>query len=496
MAERETIAQIPQCVLCPRNFKTVPALRQHLVQVHYSDDLLKESNSLPHKCGICRAQFCNLETEDGAYEGHITWHLAFTHGMLRQQVPQCAKNYEISHKLKPKVSLSRVRVSKSEEVMVKQEEQTNSRFECALCPRYFDTQNRLECHLTQIHFSKELIGKTNSSLNKCGLCGEKFRRPGRNKWRMEGLVTWHLSFTHSLLKQNVSEDTKLSSKLLPSVDLPKVESNGQRRSRKHKKSINFKTDKSGLRSNQGCRRECLLCPLKFKTWQGIRLHLAQFHFMDKMMAMTGSTVHKCGTCNEEYNRPGLSKSAREALMTWHLAFTHKLLQKLIPKEFAALKMGKKLKATKELLKFAKENDYLKKKKKKANKSILSEATNSAPRQPCFLCPRDFKSWRTLKCHLAENHFMKELLEESGSSEGKCGICGKQYNKSVSTGNVLTWHLAFTHKLLGRLIPRHSMKAEGPEQPEQPYEGVMPLKVEMTEGDALKDVIKEENSLGA
>ncbi len=479
------------CFICEGNYKTWRSLQSHLAQYHFKEELLKKSGSSPARCGICDRGFIVHRKDKSRSDQIICNHLALVHDMLKPlisheyacddldmayKVERRFKNQSISTDSRQIVSYSkrkRVHVPRLEnnflhcEHKVKNELSPAKRHQCFLCSSWSTTLRSLRCHVAQYHFRDELLTMSKSTQDACGICQKQFIQPGRVKSRADAIMTWHLAFKHNLLRelipQNINdslyrckkskktkEETIISCKSFEVSD--RKENNSETLGNQIQISPQHETLRS-LRNEEllhsGPVYQCFLCSSTTKTSFSLKRHLAQYHFKDDLLKRSGSQSDTCGICGKRFSKPGYPQSRVETSITLHLAVQHDLLKKIMPKSSnKALCQGRAAK--------------LRKKK---------QAEEAFPKQPCFLCTNTYKTWETLKSHLAIYHFKDDLLKESGSSSEQCGICKKQFNQSgwhkSAKENCLSRHLAYNHGLLGRLIPKYSKFNDTKQLQQQP-----------------------------
>ncbi len=441
-AKRDITPTELKCPVCGYFLKTLRGLQYHIVQSHLKEEFLNESGSSETMCGICDQQFAN----DGvglSMDTSIAWHVASTHDLLGQYIPGDGSSTSSGHTMQ----------------LTQDEHKLKSmRRQCFLCPNDYKTLRGLRHHLAYHHFRDKLLTYSGSTEDMCNICDKSFKT-GRQQSSMNATITWHLAFTHDLLKQWVPDQLDI-------LSLP----HKRPQSPKQSLEIENKICQSNLENNT-CKvphgssqsKSCFLCPNKFKDLRYLKHHLAKTHFGQELLNKSESSSTKCGICNKVFSADEDDSNLYKTI-TWHLAFMHGLIGQLLPQDWTksiwlekinlvteSLAEEKKKKKKQET---RKNNGSKKKETRKNNGSKKKEPmVHSKKRKPCFLCSSDYKSLRGLRRHLARDHFGEKLLQESLSSRDECGICSKQFKHEDGALASITWHLAFTHDLLRKWIPQ-------------------------------------------
>ncbi len=478
----------------------------------------------------------------------LTWHLAYTHMLLKTVIPKAFQEKIFSPKLP--VSSNKRQIIGGKLKKVNKTEALKGKNPCPNCNKKFNTLYTLKYHLAMHHFKDELLNRSGSSLHKCGICSKQYGGIGKKVENADFLLPWHLAYTHKVIQEmipkeltnlifcnakvnepasdlngnktndevdkqaqsylelsksdppsspslkdletsgtlslvsGVLDNIKRSEKLQPQLVLENMKTeiedwiaqkdgtqNVQGDTSDARNSESFKTSTQNCKSKSTGGHTCFICAGNYKTWRSLQSHLAQYHFKDELLQKSGSSPARCGICFQGFVVPGRPKSRNELIITSHLAFVHDMLKPLISHEYACndLDTAHKAKMRAKNRSSSPDPRPITSKRKRVflsysgykahDDQIKKQVEETLPRQPCFLCTSTFKTWETLKSHLAVYHFMDDLLKESGSTAEQCGICNKHFNQQGWTrsvkDNCLARHLAFNHGLLGRLIPKYS-----------------------------------------
>ncbi len=177
-------------------------LKMHLSRTHFAQDLLNRSGSSVKQCGICRRKFG--EGKDTSVQRKLTtYHLAYHHHLLGRD----QDGNWVAQDGHTRSTLPRATPPMMPPKMTPYQPQR--RLPCSLCPGGFKSMRTFKMHFAQIHFAKDLLAKSKSSSDECGICGKQFREPGKPKYAIESQMSWHLAFHHGLLKQLKDEESWL-----------------------------------------------------------------------------------------------------------------------------------------------------------------------------------------------------------------------------------------------------------------------------------------------
>ncbi len=487
------------CFLCPEEFNTLTSLKSHLALHHFRDELMSKSGSTVDKCGMCGRG----NTNSANAELVMACHLAYTHMLLKLMIDKPFQNkifhprLPTSSKVKHKQQAGKVKKPKGNTAL-------KDKLLCPLCPKKLKTLNTLKSHLAVHHFKDELLKKSGSSNHKCGICGKQYGTLAQSNTNDELLMTWHLAYTHKVLetmipdklkKQLFGDEIELKSNLgrtvvksnkiptnwktFETVGTLKLMSgviNNIEESDKFQpkivlenmkvevEDINLKTpnerhpEANTVDTEFNAKHTCFLCAGNFATWRSLQSHLAQYHFKDDLLIKSDSSQYRCGICGRDFFQANRPKSRNDTIMICHLAFVHDLLRPLISHKYACQELdlaGKKKRRSKTGFSVGPRLKILQH-KRAFKPRYNNKLPFSGAHHRCFICPSITATWNSFRFHVA-SHFRDELLIMSNSTKDKCGICLKQF-ANTRLDNVMTWHLAFKHSLLTKLIPENMSKS--------------------------------------
>ncbi len=226
------------------------------------------------------------------------------------------------------------------------------------CPKCFNNSKALNTHLAFCHFKKDLLQTNGSSLSQCGFCGKLF--PDKNKTSMEYSITFHLS-QHGFLRE-----------LIPQQQYQEM----------------FVTKP---------RLKCFLCSNILMNVKSLQRHLTQYHFLNKLYAMSGSSSHKCGICGKCFFKPDRPKYRVENVMGIHLGLKHGLLKQILS-QFCKAEPQKQSAVKRDIL----EVNVQEKKKSKIDLPMVEEAAEEEGKQEnVFGGIKIWSSFATLASNITE-----------------------------------------------------------------------------------------------
>ncbi len=452
------------CFLCPRQVSSWRALKHHLARIHFQDKFMTLSCSSMTQCGICHEKFTPGLSESSRKENHISYHLAFSHGLLEQLIPEAIKAIKLGQKPQQSKGLLRIKAeiwqSINQERQLKRSAEHSQRdftrlnlkakeaifssgvprkHQCFLCPRNFRTPAALRYHVSFEHFLDELLQESGSSLDQCGLCEKQFKTETFVSGKGAAL-SFHLAYKHDLLRRLIIKRMSAMGKN-PQAFIKSLQPI-------HLRSL---VNQDMRPNNANLNISCLLCNGRFTKMTAVRYHLINTHLRKDILDVSGSSEDKCGMCGKQFGGQGKEKAAGGPTIIWHLAFQHGLLGKILPKDLSTL-------TTTGPRRVPSMNSMGR------NKKIGSLNLSSAE-MPCFLCPSNSKKYRFLVYHLAQHHYKDKLLSLTGSSADMCGICRKRFThdrRQIHKESTICMHLALTHGLLKKMIPPSFRAALFPE----------------------------------
>ena len=311
--------------------------------------------------------------------------------------PSCSVEMKPRLKVKPNLSVP------SEAHESPDEEESNvdykDKVKCLMCKLSISNiQTQVERHLAISHFAQELSDEFGHSKVDCPRCG-KFLKTRR------GFLT-HVFSQHTNLPKTFAAVKK-------AMDNQEINVNGVR-GKSGRKTKYWKLEarhfSSGNNANQ------LACPYCSQTTTNklaMVSHVCHAHFNKVSHLLMPSTIEKstCGICKQQFGTFGA--------LTYHLATTHHLLDKVLKGS------GKKRKAGK----------------------IQTRRRKNKLTYYCPECPVEIDSYFAVIVHLGHIHFKDVVLSHS-KPDHTCKLC----DRSFSNLGPLAYHLVAAHEVLKSHIP--------------------------------------------
>ena len=327
---------------------------------------------------------------------------------------------------------------------------------CPKCNELFVSSWNMRCHLSAIHFKKEILEANPGMI--CSIC--------RKDYSSKTEMLKHIGGTHKEVLEKIlnKEGLSLDSSVSPKKVVDKV-SNG------------FK---------------CPKCGEDFDKRSTMKIHVANRHYMEKLTTTYPGT--QCTICDKELQ-------SRKMLLK-HIAIGHeKILVFLLGKEglilppkqdqvlqSAILKMKPKQDKVLESAVLKTEPKYGSSEGKKQEEPKLISGGNNTPEKKLqekkeygFKCPKCDKicqNYSKLKVHIGVSHYYKKLSSVHPGT--KCERC----NKESSSHRNLVQHILMKHdKVLVWLLGRDGLylPSKTGEEPKQ----ISPSKNKETENDIAK-----------
>ncbi len=432
------------CPLCPQDFfKSWPLLKHHLARIHFKRKFLTLTGSTLTKCGICGKTWSKSAAINVKSKFDIVYHLAFTHGLVEQLIPEDVKALRLGLNLQPSECLLRLK----EEILKTVNQDQMSRTKHVQPPnesqgpqteKEFETNNKAsQC----ICLNLKDPAVSNASKHNNNTLPSMFMRNIEEK-QCVFCVTNFKSDERITLTPKIREAVENCQKLQPNIVLPKInidavqgikvndeipiktygnECLGSKIWPRDQHKMLDKTKELAIWQNN----ICFICSKMYQTSETLKKHIALIHYREELLSVSNSSLSKCGICEKWF--PDKKKGAMTQSITWHLVSKHGLLKQLVPQ-------------------YSKQLHHI-----------------VSTKHQCFLCLGIYKSDQSLTSHLAQYHFKDELLRTTCSSQSKCGICGKKFFKpgrpKSRVDHIITWHLAIKHGLLQKLIHNQFGKAE-------------------------------------
>ncbi len=222
---------------------------------------------------------------------------------------------------------------------------------------------------------------------------------------------------------------------------------------------------------------CTMCP---KTGQGrepLEKHLSMRHYQEQLFQLWGdrSLEEPCALCHRHIlsskdvfrmtNYCGL-------VVAGHLGVEHRMLEKLVGSgtiqemfdEDDAVDSSSDRLTPPDQADMKTQEDFLEDKPHQFDENLAEAALESISKSKssvsaegkitCYLCQRVSLNAKCFRNHLAKVHFSDDLILESGSDSGVCGLCNhKPKGRSSSQiSKELVCHVASTHGFLENLLP--------------------------------------------
>ncbi len=188
----------------------------------------------------------------------------------------------------------------------------------------------------------------------------------------------------------------------------------------------------------GYKWQCTLCPRTGSGLSQLKTHLSHIHFKEKLRALwPGKNKDPCPYCRkrlfpsaEEKNYNYLSYS--RATIAKHLGSVHDLVLQFVDDTLRA-------ELEEKVVRFRQSQN-------------LATVVKQSDKVKCLLCPATFSSVRVMKQHLCWIHFGQKILEKSGSTPDRCGICKYEPASTLGKNRDVVKHLTRMHGYLYKVIP--------------------------------------------
>ncbi len=425
------------CPLCPKRFKMWRALKHHLAQSHFQNKFLTLSGSTLTKCGICGKTCVGPESTQFRRERGIAYHLAFSHGLLEQLIPQDLQTLKLGQKLEPSKSLLRI---KEEIKQPKHTRKSKSNISPARSPPALNKKEVELIRSSQVKIEPESKNNHTNMNTRTELL--QSTNEEEQQWDF-ALINLESSHKIMLTPKSVRVMRECQ-KLQPQIVLSKIDKYDSLLGTGMYLKKRSKTVKKA-KKNYEAKRQCVFCQTNFKSMQKLKRHLAGMHFADKLLEMSNSSLSECGICTKKLD-PKLLTCYKKSRITWHLANSHDLLRQVMPEGLGDVANGSKF----VLIEKTPTQGVIKMDPKM---TLLG----NCQKWQCVFCPYiGYRSSQNIKQHLALCHFKNEILSKLGSSLHQCGFCSRSFPYKNKADTMIV-HLTSQHDFLRQLIPQEQYK---------------------------------------